>query len=892
MPAVGTTVNVAVTSNSPFGVNTWAYLVGGGYFQVTAVPAGHVTLSNLGFAANAAPGMTVSSGTLVTPTGDGTDVDVFDVRRYGAVPNDVGIGIQAALTAAIAFGGGTIFVPGIQWTWRTNVSALPGLFGRGITLMGDPGGGTIITLALNATNDNALLLGNIFNAPIEIRNFTILGTGNTVTIDCATVFNIAGDICIIERVQMYGVLSGTGTLGIISLNGHNIVRDCAFHACGSTQAVSGVALFTGDTRVDHCTFEDVGSFSIPGGGTFTPSVIQGTAWIVLRDFGAATIADTVIDEIQHAGVLISPANGKSGAVTLDGCFINISSPLGLPQGSTASLVVQSFGVQKVVFRDCNCNEAGQGRVLFNVTNTDSVVLEDCATSFQTGQQTITGTINGFTGADVGTIRILDCPDPIILNTAAGAPSRITIEQGGLGYALAPSLAAPGLLEFWMRADVGKTFASLATIIGAGATYAPVVAGDHLDVEADGYTFSIAFTGAENNQATFFTTINTSGANAFLQATNAGGQTQLTAFASDQRSSGTILGSSSADVLASLGLTAGPFTAATVNAYQDQSGKTDPNRNLVSVNQPATYNGSVAAFGNRATLSFGANADLTSSGWGLAQPYTVIAIARQITNGTTVLADGLTANHNALIGVTGENALTLNAGTAQNFPIPDTTQPQLLICEFNGALSTISANSDVVQQAQNVGANAINGLTLGNTGGGGTAGGWEIAEYVILSGTPTLLTRELAAQYAERYYGIVTVQSQAPTPAQSGTVAGQLNTQVAFDIFATTTNAGASTIDTGYAPPNGHAAKIDGGYSLTDRTAHTAHSGNLAAILEQYAATVTIAGQSFGGAIGDAGLNTSVPSFSISGGTLHVTFTPPAAYTGTIEWLMNITITEN
>src|SRR4029077_19445590 len=103
------------------------------------------------------------------------------------------------------------------------------------------------------------------------------------------------------------------------------------------------------------------------------------------------------------------------------------------------------------------------------------------------------------------------------------------------------------------------------------TYAAVTANHHLDLKVNGIPYIFTFTGAENNQAAFFAVIN-GVSPSVITATNAAGQTQLNVIqAFNGILSGEVLASSSADVLASLGLAAGVFTTpATVTALVDQS----------------------------------------------------------------------------------------------------------------------------------------------------------------------------------------------------------------------------------------------------------------------------------------------------------------------------------
>jgi hypothetical protein len=141
------------------------------------------------------------------------------------------------------------------------------------------------------------------------------------------------------------------------------------------------------------------------------------------------------------------------------------------------------------------------------------------------------------------------------------------------------LGSPGLgvmprVPFRVATALGLTLSNPASAFknGAAATYAAVVAGHKLDLSLNGIqgTVSVIFTGAEAAQAAFLARINAVlnllgtplpfGAPA--GAVNNAGQIQLIAPFFGTFSGGSVLGSTDADVIASLGQAAGAFTAAT------------------------------------------------------------------------------------------------------------------------------------------------------------------------------------------------------------------------------------------------------------------------------------------------------------------------------------------
>lgn len=93
-PAVGSTVTVGVVDSSFFVSGQQVYVVGGGYYEVSSLGAGSLTLRNLTAAAtNVAPTTAVSSGAKVSTAGYGPIAPVGDA---------VGSGTDYAITGAMA----------------------------------------------------------------------------------------------------------------------------------------------------------------------------------------------------------------------------------------------------------------------------------------------------------------------------------------------------------------------------------------------------------------------------------------------------------------------------------------------------------------------------------------------------------------------------------------------------------------------------------------------------------------------------------------------------------------------------------------------------------------------------------------------------------------------
>ncbi len=113
------------------------------------------------------------------------------------------------------------------------------------------------------------------------------------------------------------------------------------------------------------------------------------------------------------------------------------------------------------------------------------------------------------------------------------------------------------------ADTVTIAATPATLTGAAATYAAVVAGHQLVLQIDGVsgTQAITFAGTENSQALFHAKINQQLVGGYVE--NDGGQTKLVTNVTGSAAGGAIV-SGDADVLASLGLAAAPLVNAGPN----------------------------------------------------------------------------------------------------------------------------------------------------------------------------------------------------------------------------------------------------------------------------------------------------------------------------------------
>jgi hypothetical protein len=769
MPAALATAAASVSSTAALSVGAWVFLASAGPLAITAVGVGTVTLRNLALNDNPAAGTVIAAGSRVVVEGDRTDLEVYDVRRYGATAADVGIGVKNALLALIAAGGGgTVYIPplpgGQHWGWITNVGVVPGLFRVLVALKGGPG--TAIDITLANPGGYALLFQNLFYSTFHIHDLNFYGLGGA-TPACASVINSTATSTLLERCYFYQLLSDTADTGVITLGGTGHVTDCGWFSSGSRQARGGCLLIGGGTSVvvERCDFEDVDG---TGG-----SVSDGTSWVFVEDTQTICFRNCFFDEDQNAAIRFD-AQTTRPSVLIESCLFNTANSGATAPPNASVRVTGAKGVATLAMRDCQFQFAGNDRVAADLTNVDFFELRNINTDYFNGQASVTGDVRLVCRAGNGSweLRNVNTRQNIVLDFSQGAPKQLSLNTK---LATTPVLLPSSLpCQTWLRPNMGPTFSSFATITGAGATYAAVTAGHHLDLEIDGSTYAIGFTGAENTQLAFFLVINS--IVQFLVATNSGGQTTLTATPTENVSSGTVLNTSSADVLASLGLTAIPFTPAVIGTLADQSGAADATHNVTSGSGP-TYSRSVAAFGGKPTMTFAAGQFLLSPAWTtpIAQPFTICWVGRQTLAATAYVSDGLAAGQAHINGVASEAALHLNAGVDANFPIL-TSGATIWVARFNGATTTLSVNGGVGVTLP-AGAGGMTGLKLGNSQAGGQ-GGWELAEYVIVSGLMTEQQEEQYVTYASAEWGLPltdageTFDSQVANPGV-GAGAGQM-----------------------------------------------------------------------------------------------------------------------
>jgi len=165
----------------------------------------------------------------------------------------------------------------------------------------------------------------------------------------------------------------------------------------------------------------------------------------------------------------------------------------------------------------------------------------------------------------------------------------------------------------------------------------------------------------------------------------------------------------------------------VTTWYDQSGSS-PARNATqstAANQPRVVNaGTVERQGSRPTVSFdGDNDRLINNSINQAQPITCFLTSKNNRTGTTtysIFYDGYNAQNIFYRGITGDQAnnFTIAAGNASyQFTTASNTDFNLFYILLNQLSSKLQVNNNTeLSAAQTIGANNLNGISIGNIRG--------------------------------------------------------------------------------------------------------------------------------------------------------------------------------
>jgi len=766
MPAVNGTVVAAVNTTAPLAVGTWVFVLGAGWLAVTAIGGPtSATLRNIaGVAGNAAP-TTVIAPALAIPGGPALEPTMFDVRRFGATPLDLGPGLRDAIAAAAANFGGTVYVPplfgGGLWNWVTPfTSDLAGFEPGSIEILG---AATNVQLLSSDTTATMMVVKNAAAAAIRVAGFNFVGNP-AIGQDCDNLLEIGFvGACLVERLGFFGC---AGATSLLNLNAQVLKVDALnINACSQSGALGGLLYCSGFTiDIGNVRKFDIGIFDASAA-----SKVGGQSDVFVLSADTVSIHDCLFDEDTQRNIYITQgfAGFFTSAVKIARCRFNVPNPA---NGLECSLKTDGPGrIRMLEIEDCAYEGARQGFIA-NLANVDNVRITGC---FTAAGSTGNGTPNPLDGphlietrANVGNLTIIDSDGAFALAPTGGAPASFTLTQNG--KTVSELYGVPGLLALY---DPGQLMnINPAFNLGVAGTFAAVTAGHHLNFTFNGsYHFAIPFLGTENSAASFAATMQTF-LNANIQgatATVVGGQVKLSLppagggnFYFVTESQGTI-DASSADVLASLGMTVGAFTnpstVANATGWGDSVG-TDATHNLTVITGSPVYKFQSSSFANRPTVTTALNDILQSSVWTapVAQPATVAIIGRVTSGSTGTFFASLIAGTPFNLEGSVPNQFFYRCGATVAFAATAVATPSVFLCRFDGAGSDdFAQNTTTPTAAQNAGANGFTGVTLGNTPTGGD-GGVEIALVAVFNHALTLSERRLVVELAANRYGIVEV----------------------------------------------------------------------------------------------------------------------------------------
>lgn len=171
-----------------------------------------------------------------------------------------------------------------------------------------------------------------------------------------------------------------------------------------------------------------------------------------------------------------------------------------------------------------------------------------------------------------------------------------------------------------------------------------------------------------------------------------------------------------------------------------------------------------------------------------------------------------------------------------------------------------------------------------------ASGYVLAD----AATKTVVVRDCAGVDFSRINNPTIIDIDDPRSSAVALTATQVVVVGGQQLVQATTLAGgaAVTVDTFYKPPNNHGAKLDVVWDAYDVATPATRVGNGNAAVRENAGATVIAGSTFGGSVGDAGLATAAVTLGVSGaGTITVTVTPPVGYANPLAWVIGVTPTE-
>jgi hypothetical protein len=195
---------------------------------------------------------------------------------------------------------------------------------------------------------------------------------------------------------------------------------------------------------------------------------------------------------------------------------------------------------------------------------------------------------------------------------------------------------------------------------------------------------------------------------------------------------------------------------TVQAWADQSGKGDANRNAIQLtagSQP-TYLATDTNLNNQPSLTSSGSAGMQTGTWSSApaQPTRFYLVGYTSTT-SGFFFDGITTGNRQCVFKGSSSNTSVFAGSTVNTALWDSTTKAAFCVEFNGASSKVAVSTKTFTTIATPGTGTVTGLSLfENFGTGGKMIG-AIAELIVTDGTPTATQHSEIMLYLGNRYNI-------------------------------------------------------------------------------------------------------------------------------------------
>jgi hypothetical protein len=704
--------------------------------------------------------------------GPSPEANAFDLRKFGMDPNDIGLSVAIALLAVQARLAGSVFVPPSATStplfWRTPATIT--FSGQGTTLQPPTaelfGSGSVIQVEPpNPVSGFPTITIHTSQQPIALHDLIFIGdTGRTndVVQVCDLATTTPGTTTL-RNVIGYGV-QGSNGVGVwaVSTGGAYFI-DCSFFGCAhnNTFGAGGVVHIAATFAIlDRTTFYSVGGF---GGVTYAKGGTD--SWLHvdgIDDF--ITIQSCLFDgSFTTAAIWFTTQSGRNlNKVNVRDCALNTNSAFGvapviLIEGQPAGDV----DIETTCFQNLG-GHIGPDLIFTGNTSISRIRLSRCTIQSNLADigdwpkfrlQLLQNSGGPIEIDDIRNFKPLvsqtqPAGTTLLYDFKLGAPTSLSEAYDGVTTQHPVGLAPAHLWD----ALQGVTLGTGASILGSGGTFAAVTAGHFLDIRSAVVgNLHIVFDGTEVGIAAFMAKIAASTPN--ITVANVAGQIKITNYVGYNRAWGTIVNTSSADVLTSLGLTAINYpTLPRLTALFDNAGHGGTAAN--NLTGTVAYQELDTNFLIWPSMQFRTTDNLVSGTFTtIPQPFTLLIVARHAVASTAYLFDGLAADTMGVRFNAAQTQIQLNAGGGYVNVATATTTPAIYMIEVNGAATTVRVSSDTIAATVSPGANSLTGATIGQVGGGGAVAGADIAFAAVCAGKLTLTQRQQFQQWASRRFGI-------------------------------------------------------------------------------------------------------------------------------------------